>query len=143
MKVEFYYDSTVPPGSAFPCDNAKAVELIGQLAAKGVNAKAVDSRPAGRVHDVQLGRDGPKARSAPCSARRAPSRKTSGRTSRPPPVREDEDRYPNEESTSANPCASSGTRPALPGDQYADQGIDGEPVQSGRRPTASHRAPDR
>jgi hypothetical protein len=42
MKVEFYYDSTVSPGSAFPCDNAKAVELIGQLAAKGVNAKAVD-----------------------------------------------------------------------------------------------------
>jgi hypothetical protein len=42
MKVEFYYDSTVPPGSAFPCDNAKAVELIGQLAAKGVNAKATD-----------------------------------------------------------------------------------------------------
>jgi len=42
MKVEFYYDSTVPPGSAFPCDNAKAVELVGQLAAKGVNAKAVD-----------------------------------------------------------------------------------------------------
>ncbi len=42
MKVEFYYDSTVPPGSAFPCDNAKAVELIGQLAAKGVNAKAID-----------------------------------------------------------------------------------------------------
>jgi len=42
MKVEFYYDSTVPPGSAFPCDNAKAVEMIGQLAAKGVNAKATD-----------------------------------------------------------------------------------------------------
>jgi hypothetical protein len=42
MKVEFYYDSTVPPGSAFPCDNAKAVEMVGQLAAKGVNAKAVD-----------------------------------------------------------------------------------------------------
>jgi len=42
MKVEFYYDSTVPTGSAFPCDNAKAVELVGQLAAKGVNAKAVD-----------------------------------------------------------------------------------------------------
>ena len=35
-KVEFYYDSTVPPGSAFPCDNAKAVEMVGQLAAKGV-----------------------------------------------------------------------------------------------------------
>jgi hypothetical protein len=42
MKVEFYYDSTVPSGSAFPCDNAKAVEMVGQLAAKGVNAKAVD-----------------------------------------------------------------------------------------------------
>jgi hypothetical protein len=42
MKVEFYYDSTVPCGSAFPCDNAKAVELVGQLAAKGVNAKAFD-----------------------------------------------------------------------------------------------------
>jgi len=42
MKVEFYYDSTVPPGSAFPCDNAKAVEMIGKLAAKGVNAKATD-----------------------------------------------------------------------------------------------------
>jgi hypothetical protein len=42
MKVEFYYDSTVAPGSAFPCDNAKAVELVNQLAAKGVNAKAVD-----------------------------------------------------------------------------------------------------
>jgi len=42
MKVEFYYDSTVAPGSAFPCDNAKAVELVGKLAAKGVNAKATD-----------------------------------------------------------------------------------------------------
>jgi len=42
MKVEFYYDSTVAPGSAFPCDNAKAIELVNQLAAKGVNAKAVD-----------------------------------------------------------------------------------------------------
>jgi len=46
MKVEFYYDSTVPPGSAFPCDNAKAVEMIGQLAAKGVNAKATDLKGA-------------------------------------------------------------------------------------------------
>lgn len=42
MKVEFYYDSTVAPGSAFPCDNAKAIELVNKLAAKGVNAKAVD-----------------------------------------------------------------------------------------------------
>ena len=42
MKVEFYYDSTVAPGSAFPCDNAKAAELVAKLAAKGVNAKAVD-----------------------------------------------------------------------------------------------------
>ncbi len=42
MKVEFYYDSTVAPGAAFPCDNAKAVELVNQLAAKGVTAKSVD-----------------------------------------------------------------------------------------------------
>ena len=42
MKVEFYYDSTVPPGSTFTTDNAKAVELVNQLAAKGVNAKAID-----------------------------------------------------------------------------------------------------
>jgi hypothetical protein len=42
MKVEFYYDSTVAPGQAFPCDNAKAVGLVSQLAAKGVNAKAFD-----------------------------------------------------------------------------------------------------
>ena len=42
MKVEFYYDSTVAPGATFTCDNAKAVELINQLAAKGVSAKAVD-----------------------------------------------------------------------------------------------------
>lgn len=42
MKVEFYYDSTVPPGATFTCDNAKAVDLINQLAAKGVNAKAID-----------------------------------------------------------------------------------------------------
>ncbi len=42
MKVEFYYDSTVAPGANFACDAAKAVELINQLAAKGVNAKAVD-----------------------------------------------------------------------------------------------------
>ena len=42
MKVEFYYDSTVQPGATFTTDNAKAIELINQLAAKGVNAKAID-----------------------------------------------------------------------------------------------------
>lgn len=42
MKVEFYYDSTVAPGSAYPCDNAKTVALVEQLATKGVNAKAID-----------------------------------------------------------------------------------------------------
>jgi hypothetical protein len=42
MKVEFYYDSTVPPGPTFNCNNEKAIELINQLATKGVNAKAVD-----------------------------------------------------------------------------------------------------
>ena len=42
MKVEFYYDSTVTPGMTFTTDNPKAVELVNQLAAKGVNAKAFD-----------------------------------------------------------------------------------------------------
>lgn len=42
MKVEFYYDSTVPPGATFTTNNEKAVELINKLAAKGVNAKAID-----------------------------------------------------------------------------------------------------
>lgn len=42
MKVEFYYDSTVPPGATFTTNNEKAVELVNQLAAKGVNAKAID-----------------------------------------------------------------------------------------------------
>ena len=57
MKVEFYYDSTVAPGSAFPCDNAKAVELVGKLAAKGVNAKATDPNLAraymGQCHKLE------------------------------------------------------------------------------------------
>jgi len=42
MKVEFYYDSTVPPGATFTTNNEKAIELINQLAAKGVNAKSID-----------------------------------------------------------------------------------------------------
>ena len=42
MKVEFYYDSTVSPGATFTTNNANAIELINQLAAKGVNAKAID-----------------------------------------------------------------------------------------------------
>src|SRR3972149_5339055 len=46
MKVEFYYDSTVQPGATFATNNAKAVELVNQLAAKGVNAKAVDLQGA-------------------------------------------------------------------------------------------------
>ncbi len=29
MKVEFFYDSTVAPGSVYPCDNAKATDLKG------------------------------------------------------------------------------------------------------------------
>ncbi len=42
MKVEFYYSSKVTPGQQFFCDNAKAIELIEKLKAKGVNAIAVD-----------------------------------------------------------------------------------------------------
>ncbi|MBI3780659.1 MAG: hypothetical protein HY278_06345 [candidate division NC10 bacterium] len=43
MKVEFYYSSKVTPGQQFFCDNAKAIELIEKLKAKGVNAIAIDS----------------------------------------------------------------------------------------------------
>ena len=63
MKVEFYYDSTVAPGQAFPCDNAKVVDLVGKLAAKGVNAKAVDlkgQQVAFMTYNSAL--TGPKAR---------------------------------------------------------------------------------
>jgi hypothetical protein len=42
MKVDFYYDSTVAPRAPFATDNAKAVTLVNQLAAKRVNAKAID-----------------------------------------------------------------------------------------------------
>src|SRR5574341_1628136 len=43
MKVDFYYSSKVTPGSQFPCDNAKAIELCEKLKAKGINAAAIDS----------------------------------------------------------------------------------------------------
>ena len=42
MKVEFYYSSKHTPGPQFPCDTKKAVELCGQLQAKGVNVKVQD-----------------------------------------------------------------------------------------------------
>jgi hypothetical protein len=42
MKVDFYYSSKVTPGSQFPCDNGKAIELCEKLKAKGVNASAID-----------------------------------------------------------------------------------------------------
>src|SRR6266851_9126237 len=41
-RVEFYYSSAQKPGEAFPCDNARALELIKNLQAKGVNCKAID-----------------------------------------------------------------------------------------------------
>lgn len=42
-RVEFYYSSTQKPGEAFPCDNARALDLIKKLQAKGVDAKAIDT----------------------------------------------------------------------------------------------------
>ncbi len=41
-RVEFYYSSAQKPGEAFPCDNARALELVKQLQSKGVDAKAID-----------------------------------------------------------------------------------------------------
>jgi hypothetical protein len=41
-RVEFYYSTAQKPGEAFPCDNARALELVKKLQAKGVDAKAVD-----------------------------------------------------------------------------------------------------
>ncbi len=41
-RLEFYYSSTQKPGETFPCDNARALELVKKLQAKGVDAKAFD-----------------------------------------------------------------------------------------------------
>src|SRR5208282_3088620 len=41
-QVEFYYSSAQKPGELFPCDIKKALELVKQLQAAGVTAKAVD-----------------------------------------------------------------------------------------------------
>jgi len=57
--------------------------MIGQLAAKGVNAKPPTSRPAGRVHDVQLAVTGPKAQVRAGVRREGALQETSGRTSAP------------------------------------------------------------
>jgi hypothetical protein len=41
-EVEFYYSSTQKPGSTFPCDIPKALDLVKQLQAAGVACKAID-----------------------------------------------------------------------------------------------------
>ncbi len=41
-RVEFYYSSSHKPGETFPCDITRALELVKQLQAKGVDAKAID-----------------------------------------------------------------------------------------------------
>lgn len=40
--IEFYYSSTEKPGEAFPCNTARALELVQQLQARGMDCKAVD-----------------------------------------------------------------------------------------------------
>ena len=98
MKVEYYYDSTVPPGSAFPCDNAKAVELIGQLAAKGVNAKATDlkgQQVAFMTYNSAV--TGPKSQDRAVFGAKGALQEDFGKTV--PALllfEKDEDRYPNE-----------------------------------------------
>ena len=42
-RLEFYYSSVQKPGEAFPCDNARALDLVKKLQAKGVDAKAIDT----------------------------------------------------------------------------------------------------
>ena len=42
-RVEFYYSTAQKPGEAFPCDNARALELVKKLQSQGVDAKAIDT----------------------------------------------------------------------------------------------------
>ena len=41
-RVEFYYSTATQPGSTFPCDNNRALDLVKKLQASGVEAKAID-----------------------------------------------------------------------------------------------------
>jgi hypothetical protein len=41
-RVEFYYSSTQKPGETFPCDIKRALDLVKQLQATGVNCKTID-----------------------------------------------------------------------------------------------------
>lgn len=41
-RIEFYYSSAQKPGETFSCDNNKALGLIKNLQAAGVDAKAID-----------------------------------------------------------------------------------------------------
>jgi len=42
MRVEFYYSTAQKPGEAFPCDIPRSLQLVKELNAKGVEAKAID-----------------------------------------------------------------------------------------------------
>jgi hypothetical protein len=41
-RVEFYYSSAQKPGETFPCNIQRALELVKELQAAGVNCKAID-----------------------------------------------------------------------------------------------------
>jgi len=41
-KVEFYYSSKQAPGSTFPCDIPKALQLVKELQGAGVECRAID-----------------------------------------------------------------------------------------------------
>jgi hypothetical protein len=98
MKVEFYYDSTVAPGAAFPCDNAKATELVDKLTAKGVNAKATDlkgQQVAFMTYNAAL--TGPKAQVRAVFGAKGALQEDFGKTVPALMVFEkDADRYPTE-----------------------------------------------
>lgn len=40
--LELYYSSAVPPGETFPCDVARALELVKRLQAAGMECKTID-----------------------------------------------------------------------------------------------------
>lgn len=48
-RVELYYSSKHQPSDAFPCDRARALELLNQLKGKGIEAEA---RDLGELRDV-------------------------------------------------------------------------------------------
>lgn len=65
-RVEFYYSSVVAPGEQFSCDTKKAVAGVKELAARGIEATAVDVGEGGDLFPTYH-----KAVTGPSAAKRA------------------------------------------------------------------------